>query len=169
LSVISSACQPAPPTYWDEGGAVLQIPDAVLLRHGEEPIRLHSDGRVTRGDEVLYFIDRAGRVTDEDYESLALLTPSGHLAGNDDFYWGRVGLRNASPPWSALAWLRLSQSGALLLFDVAGEPYHKGQWEGCNGASIRACTLVSHLLTLSAARRYDADRVQFGLGVGVWY
>lgn len=162
-------CQPSPPASWDEGGSPLHLPQASLERHGDPAIQIHPDGRVTRDDEVLYFIDRAGRVTDEAYESLALLTPSGHLVGNEDIYWGRVGSRNASPPWSPVAWLRIAQSGALLLYDVSGEPFHQGQWTGCEGPGLRACTLVSHLLTLSAARRYEADRVHIGVGVGVWY
>jgi hypothetical protein len=164
-----AACHPTPPTAWDEGGTALVIPNATLHRHDAQAVRIHSDGRITRDDEVLYFVDRAGRVTDEDYESLALLTPEGQLLGNEDVYWGRVGLRNASPPWTSTAWLRVTPRGTLLVFDAAGEPYHRGEWRGCDGPGLRACTLVSHLLTLAGMRTYPESSVYFGVGVGVWY
>ncbi len=167
-ALTSLACRPDPPTYWDEGGAPLVIPRATLTRHSGDPVEIHPDGRVTVDGDLLYFIDRVGRVTDDDLESLALLTPGGQLVANDDVYLGRIGLRNASPPWSAVAWLRVSSRGNLVLFDASGEPYHGGKWTGCDGPALRTCTLISHLLTLARVRRYEEPSVYVGVGVGIW-
>lgn len=163
-----SACQPPPPTYWNEGGARLTIPRASLNQQGADPVEIYPDGRVVQDGEVLYVLDRVGRVTDEDLEALALLLGTGQLVGSGDEYWGRIGLRNATPPWSALSWLRVTPKGRMLLFDETGAPMFAGQWTGCDGPGLRTCTLVSQLLTLEKVRRRQVSEMSVGVGFAVW-
>jgi hypothetical protein len=168
-----SACTPTPPPYWADGGATLEIPEAEWQRRSGEPVLIAADGKVTRDDELLFNIDAAGRVFDEDNEPLGLVGPDGHVFGTGGEMLGRVGVRNASPPWSPVAWMRVSEQGTLMLFDGDGQPAYGGQWTGCTGPGLRTCTLVSHLVILEAVKRYLAEPpyrpTTFGVGVGVWY
>lgn len=166
--LLGLACVPGPPSYWDAGGSPLKLPRATFTPHEGVPIEIHPDGRVLRDGRTLYLIDPVGRVTDARSVSVALLTRSGHLLGNDDHHLGRVGLRNASPPWSPIAWLRVSPKGSLFLYDTNAAVYHSGTWEGCDGERLRGCTLVSHLLTLRRLQRHQGDTLRIGVGVGLW-
>lgn len=135
---------------------------------GDESVLIRRDGRVVEGDDFVFQLDAAGRVFDEDNEAIALLNPDGSVSGPDDTYLGRVGVHNASPPWTSVAWLRVRRDGKVALYDSDGEAHHAGTWRGCVGPVMRTCTLVTHLLALEAARRYR-DSVQVGVGLGMWY
>ncbi len=173
VSLLLSSCSPTPPPYWVEGGASLPIPQAEWTRNRGAPVLIAKDGRVTRDGELLFNLDAAGRVFDDDNEAMAILGPDGHVFGTNEEPLGRVGLRNASPPWSHTAWLRVGTDGVLMLFDGDGQPAYGGSWQGCGDGAVRACTLVSHLLLLDALKRQMADvpynPVTIGVGVGVWY
>lgn len=149
------------------------IPAATWTRNSGAPVIILPDGRVTRDGDLVFQLDAAGRVFDEDREPIAVIAPDGFVFGTSEEFLGRVGLRNASPPWSAVAWLRVAQDGALVLFDGDGRPNYGGSWTGCKGAAVRTCTLVSQLMLLEALRRRLTDAtyspVFVGVGVGLWY
>jgi len=173
LLPVAVACTPTPPPFWAQGGAPLDLIDAVWERNSGEPVTVSTDGRVERDGDLLFQFDAAGRVFDEDNEPIAVLGPDGHLVGTGDEYLGRIGLRNASPPWSRVAWLRVADDGALMLFNDDGRPVFGGEWRGCKAHGVRSCTLVSHVLLLDAVKRELSGApyypVTFGVGVGVWY
>lgn len=173
LAVASVACQALPPAGWAEGGAALVIPDARWTHPEGDPLTISATGEVRRDGKLLFLIDAAGRVFEENNEPIALLSPDGHVVGTDEEVLGRVGFRNASPPWDSVAWLRVGADGTLMLFGQRGQPVYAGQWKGCAGHATRTCTLVSHLLVLEAVKRYARDVAfqprPFGVGVGLWY
>lgn len=163
-----TACMPDPPARWAHGGAQLLLPEARFERGRGDPIVIHSDGRVLQDDDLLFSLDAAGRVFDEDNEPLALLNEDGSISGPDEVYYGRIGMQNASPPWSSTAWLRIRSDGKVALYDSDGEAQYGGRWTGCEVPKTRACTLVTHLLALEAYRRRESD-VQVGIGIGVGF
>jgi hypothetical protein len=147
--------------------------EAEWERNSGDPVAVTADGRVERDGDLLFQFDSAGRLFNEDNEPIAVLDPDGHLVGTNDEYLGRVGVRNASPPWSRVAWLRLADDGALMLFNGDGRPVFGGEWRGCKGRGVRVCTLVSHALLLDSVKRQMSGvphyPVTIGVGVGVWY
>jgi hypothetical protein len=119
-----------------------------------------------RDGEVLFAIDRVGRIVDDENDPVALLFPDGRLAGTDGML-GRVGLNNASPPGASLAWLSLLPDGQVLFFDTDGEREPQGVWQGCDGPVRRTCTLVTHIVALQReTRRSSGPALGVGLGVG---
>jgi hypothetical protein len=141
-----------------------------VQREGEV-IQLTRDGRVLMDDEELMAIDAAGRVYDADRDPLALLEKDGQLTGTDGEYLGRVGFRNAAPPWAKVAWLHVSRDGTVVAFGADDEPVYLGRWQGCDGPTLRTCTLVTHVLVLDSLRRRAAMMHDSPMmfGVGVWY
>lgn len=168
-ALVLLGCVPDPPARWAEGGAAVIIPEARFERGKADPIFIHADGRVEQDGDLMFTIDRAGRVFDEDNEPVALINTDGSVSGPDDVYLGRVGMQNASPPWSGTAWLRVRSDGKVALYDADGEAQYGGRWYGCEVPKTRVCTLVTHLLALDAARRRRDSDVQVGIGIGVFY
>lgn len=160
------ACAPREPPHWPEGGARLLLPAARWDRPGEAPIELRPDGRVLEGGEVLFVIDSVGRVVDDDHEPVALLLPDGRLVGTNERFLGYVGVSNAAPPWSDYAWVAVRPDGSVMHFGADGEREPGGRWHGCEGAALRTCTLVTHLLASERARAPGAG-FSFGVGVGI--
>ncbi len=169
LLLLAAACAPKQPPRWQEGGAPLIIQPARWDRPSDDAIVIEADGRVTEDGDLLFVVDRAGRVVDEDYEPVAILLDDGHVAGPDNRLLGRVGLANAAPPGSAAAWLAIQPNGQVIRFDDDGERIDEGVWRGCEGPQKRTCTLITHVLW---ARRYlnrPRSGVSVGVGVGVGY
>lgn len=163
------ACRATPPPLWAEGGSPLTFTASIWTQSDGERLGIDAQGRVWKGTELLYSLDRAGRVVDESNEPVALLDPGGQLFGTNKTYWGRIGLHNASPPWAAEAWLRVTRAGEVVLFDADGDTVSGGQWSGCQGHSLRACTLITHLVLLdSVYRRQSAPDMYFGFGFGYY-
>lgn len=160
------ACSPKEPPRWPEGGAPLLLAPAVWERGEDEPIELRANGQVVEDGDVLFVIDRVGRVVDRDYEPLAILLPDGHVVGTDNRALGYVGVSNAAPPWSGTAWLAVMPDGAVTLFMPDGERKFGGRWTGCSGASRRVCTLVTHLVLVRGQRGPDSG-VSVGVGIGI--
>jgi len=163
-----SACSHSPPLGWAEGGARLVLARAVWTQGDEDPIEIGTDGKVTSDGDVLFMIDGAGRVFDEEREAIAVLLPDGHLGGNDDTLLGRVGVTNASPPGRSTAWISILPDGNILFFDSEGERSSMGRWQGCHGPQLRTCTLVTHLVALNRAIAASRSHVSVGVGIGVW-
>jgi hypothetical protein len=139
---------------WDRGEA-----DAVEIR---------ANGQVLEGGDLVFVIDRVGRVVDPEYDPVAILLPDGRIVGTDAQALGQIGVTNAAPPWSNQAWLAVTPEGTVIGFDSDGERAALGHWQGCSGPVLRSCTLVTHLLTLRRHRTAPPSGVHFGVGVGLW-
>lgn len=162
---IALGCSPNPPPRWQEGGAPLVIPAARWDRPDDDPIEIHPDGKVLEDGDLLFVVDRAGRVVDSDYEPLAILLDDGHVAGTDNHLLGRIGVANAAPPGAAAAWLAIMPDGQVVRFDEEGDRYNGGRWQGCTGAAQRTCTLVTHVLWVRDYLARSRGGVSVGVGV----
>jgi hypothetical protein len=160
-----------PPPHFQRGGAALRTADCSWEQPEGDIVTLTRDGRVLDGDDELFVLDAKGRVFDGDRSPLALLEADGHLTGTDNERLGRVGFRNASPPWSKVAWLHVARDGTVVVFGADDEPMYLGRWRGCDGPTLRSCTLVTHLIVLDELRRRLATLQQppMMVGIGVWY
>jgi hypothetical protein len=147
-----TGCTPNPPPRWLDGGARLSFADANWVADGRA-IELRSTGEVTQDGELLWVLDRVGRVVDDSFRPVALLSREGHLVGTDDVFLGTIGVHNAAPPWSGLAWLRVDSRGVVLLFGEGGQRVSGGRWVGCAGEVLRSCTLITHLVALASVPR----------------
>jgi hypothetical protein len=166
-SLSGVGCSSSPPPRWQEGGAALAIGPARWDRAKRRPVEIRAEGSVYEGKREIFVIDRAGRVTDEDHEPLAILLPDGLVAGPDDTNLGRVGVSNAAPPHSASAWLAVMPNGEVVFFDSDGDRKAGGAWSGCRGAMHRTCTLVTHMVALRNYRDpYRSPSVGVGIGIG---
>lgn len=141
--------------HWDRGDA-----DAVEIK---------PNGQVLEDGDLTMVIDRAGRITDEDYEPLAILLPDGHVVSADDRLLGRVGVANSSPPDRDAAWLSILPNGQVVYFDDDGERSSGGVWTGCQGPALRACTLVTHLIAIRNYANRAHSGVSVGVGIGVGF
>ena len=165
VALVVTACAPSVPPRWAEGGSALLILPARWDRPDDDSIEIQPNGRVLEGGHLRFVVDRAGRVTDDDYEPFAILLPDGRLVGTDSVSLGYVGLNNASPPGAPQAWLSLSPDGRVIFFEPNGDRSTQGVWHGCDGPGRRTCTLVTQIF---AMRNYRAQPpVTFGVGVGV--
>ena len=167
LLALGTGCAPSVPPHWAEGGAPLRIAPARWERPDQDTIELQADGRVLEGGHLRFVIDRVGRVTDDDYEAVALLLPDGHVVGTDSHALGYVGVNNASPPFSEQAWLGLQNDGHVIFYEPDGDRVSHGKWAGCDGANRRTCTLVTQMFVLRNYRVPSNSGVSFGVGVGV--
>ena len=161
--LVGAACTPKPPVHWESGGAPLLIPNARWDRPGDDSIEIRADGKVLEDGDVIFVVDRAGRIVDEDHEPVALLMQDGHVAGTDNRLLGRVGHANAAPPGSAAAWLAILPNGQAMTFDEEGEREAAGVWYGCDGPAKRTCTYVMHTILV----QHYLNRPRSGVGVGV--
>jgi hypothetical protein len=152
----SFGCAPQKPAQWAEGGAQLLLAEAVWTRPGISSLELLAGGRLLLEGETEFSLDARGRVTDSEGDPLALLSADGQLFTSDNEYAGRVGVQNASPPWSSVAWLRVESDGNVLWFDEAGNAHRAGRWSGCEGEQLRTCTLITHLYLLASTRARNA-------------
>ena len=141
---------------------------ATWERPNETSVDLLPDGRVLVDGEVLWTLDRAGRVVDTGQEPVALLEEGGGVWGPDHRRLGGVDATSAAPPDSGYAWLTMGPQGQVTRYASDGEAFPMGAWRGCEGPAQRTCMLVSHLLTLQdAGRRRGGVSVGIGVGVGV--
>jgi hypothetical protein len=168
-ALLGLSCTPAKPPNWEQGGAALVIPQARWDRPGEDSVEIRANGQVFEDGDLAYYVDRVGRVVDEDYEPLAILLPDGRLAGNDSTMLGQIGITNASPPDRVAAWLAVRPDGSVIFYDDDGEQFSRGKWYGCNGPALRTCTLVTQVITLRDYVARSESGVTVGVGVGVGF
>jgi hypothetical protein len=166
-AILPAGCSANPPPRWVEGGAPLVVGAARWDRESDDTIEILEDGSVLEDGDQILFVDRAGRVADEDHEPVAILLPDGHVAGPDNVLLGRVGVSNAAPPGSAAAWLAILPNGQVVRFDPDGDQEHDGVWYGCDGRKRRTCTLITHVLAMRHYRDHRGGGVTFGVGVGI--
>jgi hypothetical protein len=169
LSVAASilACAPpAAPPHWADGGAPLVIAPARWERGDGEVVHLDARGRVIDDGTLRFSIDRAGRIVDADDEPVAVVFPTGEVVGSSNRYLGRVGVANAAPPHSDLAWVAVLPDGNVIRFRDDGEREPAGHFQGCVGSMHRTCTLVAHLILLQDS---PPPAARIGVGLGVMY
>lgn len=161
-----TGCSATPPPRWQEGGAPLLIAPARWDRSDGDTVEIKPNGQVLENGDPVLFIDRAGRVTDNDYEPVAILLPDGYVAGTDNRLLGRVGVTNAAPPGSATAWLAILPNGQVVKYNEDGDRENAGVWRGCRGAQMRTCTLVTHILLVQSYVNHPNPSVGVGIGIG---
>lgn len=169
ILLVLVSCTPRDPPSWPEGGLAIAIAPARWERGDDDPIEIRSDGQVTSDGDLLFVLDRVGRIVDPDYDPLAILLPDGRIIGTDNHFFGHIGVTNAAPPWSTHAWLAVTPDGAVTLFDSDGSREFGGRWQGCTGPVLRTCTLVSHLITLRNYRPPPEIGVGVGVGIGIGF
>jgi hypothetical protein len=140
----------------------LQLGDAQWTRE-DEVIELKSDGSVIEDDDVLFRVDRVGRVYEEDGDPMGILLPTGDLVGENNVSLGEVGAVSAAPPGAAFAWLSLARDGSVIRYSEDGDRVADGQWAGCRGPVLPTCTLVTHVVAYREWKR----RPRMSVGVGV--
>jgi len=167
VALVAGCGPPPPPPRWAEGGAILAIPKAVWVQSDGDKVELLPDGRVLDDGDLLFVVDRVGRVVDSDYEPFALLFPDGRLAGSGGLPLGHVGMTNAAPPDRHEAWLAVMPDGNVVYFDEDGARAQGGRWSGCEGPAHRTCTLVTHLVAVQHyVHQSSGPDVGVGIGVG---
>ncbi len=164
LGLAANACSATPPPRWQEGGATLLVAPAQWQSADGVLLRLETNGEVLQDGEVRWVVDTAGRVATAKRDPVAVLEPDGTLRGTDSEYLGQIGVHNAAPPGSAVAWLSLTPDGTVMLFDDEGERHSYGRWTGCDGPQRRTCTLLTHLALLEWQQR-AATRAA---AIGIW-
>ena len=164
LVLVSVGCSSTPPPNWAHGGAPMVIAPATWHREGD-PIVLGRDGKVTQDGDVLFIVDAAGRVYDEDGEPIAVVQPDGYLVGKDNTSMGLLGPVTAAFPGNGQAWLSIGPRGEVTRYDTEGARSQDGYWEGCEGDVVRTCTLVTQVIALRDYLRQP--RVSVGIGIGV--
>jgi hypothetical protein len=170
LGQLVAGCSSNPPPRWAEGGAPLVVAPARWERgDSDETIDVLANGQVVQDGDAIMFIDRAGRVVDEDNEPIAILLPDGHVAGPDNRLLGRIGVSNAAPPESAAAWLAIMPDGTVVYFDEEGEREAGGVWRGCDGPQRRTCTLITHLVAMQKYNHNRRSGVGVGVGIGIGF
>ena len=165
-ALVGVGCSATPPPRWQTGGAPLVIAPAHWDRANGDKIDIKANGQVFENGDPVLFVDRAGRVTDENYDPVAILLPDGYVAGTDNRLLGRVGMTNAAPPGSATAWLSILPNGQVVRFSTDGDRENGGVWRGCNGPQMRTCTLVTHILLVQSYASRPTPSVGIGIGVG---
>ncbi|MGC4069643.1 MAG: hypothetical protein QM784_34295 [Polyangiaceae bacterium] len=167
VPVVMLACAPpALPPHWGDGGAPLVIAPARWERGDGEVILIDAKGRVTEDGALRFALDRAGRIVDVDGEPVGVVFPSGEIVGTSNRYLGKVGVANAAPPHSDLAWVAVLPDGKVLRFREDGEREPAGRFLGCEGGMHRTCTLVAHLVSLQDS---PPPAARVGVGLGVMY
>jgi hypothetical protein len=160
-------CKPQEPPNWPRGGAALSIAPARWDRGSEDAVEIRSDGQVLEDGDLLFVVDRVGRIVDKDYDPVAILLPDGRVFGTEERLLGQVGVTNAAPPWAAQAWLAVTPDGAVTQFSPEGDRSSLGRWQGCNGPALRTCTLVTHMIALRHYRAQPSSGLSIGVGVGI--
>lgn len=166
-AIAATACSTTPPPRWEAGGTPLVIAPARWDRPGDDPIEILANGQVLEGGDLLFVIDRAGRIVDKNYDPQGILLPDGILAGTENRELGRIGMANAAPPGGAAAWLAIMPDGHVVYFNEDGDREDGGVWRGCNGPQLRTCTLVTDWLRVQTY--VNRPRTSVGVGVGVGF
>ena len=169
LVLAALACSPKEPPSWPQGGAALAISPARWERGEDDPIEIRANGQVVEDGDLLFVVDRAGRIVDAEHDPLGILLPDGRIVGTDDRVLGQVGVTNAAPPWSANAWIAVKPDGTVTHFGSDGDREALGRWEGCHGAALRTCTLVSHLVALREYNPTPEPGIGIGIGIGIGF
>ncbi|WP_437669907.1 hypothetical protein [Sorangium sp. So ce131] len=168
----------APPSEWADGGAPMQIPDAMWEISKEDRIVIYSNGMVSWNGRHVLTVDHRGRVSAEllpgeqwpfQYGSTesaardasdiqtkpyALMMPDGRLIGPNDSLWGVIEVSKAWLKEDASVWISIGPSGEVAYYDGEDEeeaPVFAGTWRGCGVTPWTqwTCTLVTYLFRVS--------------------
>jgi hypothetical protein len=116
-------------------------------------------GAVFVNSELMFNVDRAGRVTDADNAPVALLLPDGKVVGPGDSSLGNVGTVNASLPDESNAWVSVMPTGEVVRYLDDGERMNFGAWLGCGAPQAHiTCTLITHILGMRIKDEQDRQR-----------
>jgi len=166
--LLATACSTKPPLNWQTGGARVDLTGARWNR-GDSSVEIRPDGKVVVDNDAVIGLDSAGRVFETDGDPVAVLQPDGTLVGTDNHGLGFVGPTSASLPGSEHAWFTIGPRGEVVRYDSDGDRSPDGVWEGCRGANLRTCSLVTHVILLREVQRRPRVGIGFGVGIGVMH
>jgi hypothetical protein len=148
LAACAIACASSSPSpRWQHGGAQLALETAFLSRE-DATIELRPSGEVWEEDEVLFRVDRSGRVSDARGEPTAVLMPDGYLVAEDGALLGWVGVGAAYRKDGQTPSVYMFPTGQVFVADEDGQWFGGGQWTHCASAMLWTCTLVTHVLAV---------------------
>lgn len=151
------ACAGSPSARWRQGGAAIPIESAYWSRP-DSTIELRPSGEVIEDEKLLFRIDRAGRVSDAVGEPVAVLAPDGWLMAEDDAPLGFIGWGASFRANRETPSVRVLPSGHALVAVGAEGWRDAGRFTYCEGAMLRTCTLVAHVVAArDAAQRPRGD------------
>lgn len=152
LAALMVSCASGPSPRWTRGGAPIAIGNA-YWSEGESTVEIHPSGEVREDDQLLFKLDRKGRVATASGERVAVLLPDGSLVAEDEAVlgWVHAGASFRADHYTPAVYM--FPSGQVVVADETGRWSASGQWIHCDGLMLWTCTLVTHVL---AAR----DRAQ---------
>lgn len=160
LSFVVAACGASTSPRWQQGGAPTPLDSAYWSRK-DSIIELRPTGEIIEQDTVLFRVDRAGRVSDAEGKPVAVLQSDGWLVAEDETIVGWIGPGTSFRADRQTPLVHVYASGDAVVADGEGAWLPAGRWDYCDGAMLRTCTLVAHMV---AAR--DRARARTGSGSG---
>jgi hypothetical protein len=145
LAALTASCASAPSPRWTRGGAAIDVGNA-YWSDGDSTVEIHPSGEIREEDQLLFRLDRQGRVSAADGKPVAVLLPDGSLVAEDDAVlgWVRAGASFRADQVTPAVYM--FPSGQVTVADETGRWSAAGQWVHCDGAMLWTCTLVTHVL-----------------------
>jgi hypothetical protein len=145
LTAVVAGCASGPSPRWQQGGAATAIATAYWSRPSST-VELRPDGKVFDDDELLFHVDRKGRVSDAEGHPVAVLLDDGSLVTDRDGALGWIGAGTAYGVDRRAPTVRLSPTGQVMVAGREGAFTDGGRWQDCDGPMLRTCTLVTHVV-----------------------
>jgi hypothetical protein len=162
LAMLHASCASGPSPRWTQGGAAIEIVSAYWSDE-ESTVEIHPGGEVREGDQLLFKLDRKGRISTADGTRVAVLLPDGSLVAEDDAVLGWVHGGSSFRADRYTPAVYMFPTGQVVVADEDGRWTAAGQWVHCDGLMRWTCTLVTHVL---AAREQKEGSGGGGSGAG---
>jgi hypothetical protein len=121
---------------------------------------------VIEQDTLLFRIDRAGRLSDAAGKPVAVLVTDGNLVAEDDSLVGWIGAGSSFLADRKTPSVRLLPSGDASFTLSQGAWQSAGRWEYCQGAMLRTCTLVMHVIAARDRQLIASGKTRSGASLG---
>ncbi len=160
---LATACASGPSARWQQGGAALDLGNAYWT-DGDSTVEILPSGEIRENDELLFRIDKSGRIRSADGERVAILLPDGSLVaevGDAPLGWVGRGASLLSDRRTPAVYM--FPAGQVVIADGSGGWDAAGYWIHCDGGMLWTCTLVTHVL---AARDGTEGGDSSGSGLG---
>jgi hypothetical protein len=161
VALLGISCASGPTPRWEQGGAPIALV-AAYWSDDESTVEIHPSGEVREDDQLLFKLDRKGRISTADGTPVAVMLPDGSLVAEDNAVLGWVhgGSSFRADRYTPLVYM--FPSGQVVVADDDGRWAAAGQWVHCDGLMRWTCTLVTHVL----AAREEKEGGRGGSGAG---